>query len=148
MPRKNAYARRNKLSDVETLTPIGGPRPIGPYSHAAVANGFVFVSATAGIDPRTGKLAGRSLTAQAHQIFDNIENFLKAAGSSLNRVLHVTVYLKDVKDFEALNAIYIERMGAHRPARSVIGVADLPKRGARLTMSVIALSRNTKAKQR
>jgi 2-iminobutanoate/2-iminopropanoate deaminase len=146
MPWKNSRGSKSRQFVVKTLTPEAGPRPIGPYSHAAVANGFVFVSATAGINPRTNQLAGRSLGEQLHQIFDNLEGFLAAAGSNLRQVVHVTIYLKDVKEFEAMNTIYSKRVGAHRPARTVIGVTDLPKRGARLTMSAIALRGQKKIK--
>ncbi|MFN0011561.1 MAG: RidA family protein [Phycisphaerales bacterium] len=131
------------MATVETLTPLGTPEPIGPYSHVAVAGGFIFISGTAGIDPATGKLAGPDAYSQARQIMRNFAVMLAAAGSDLRLVVHVNVFLKDMSDFAEMNRAYAEAMGDHRPARTAIGVAELPKEGAVLTMDLRAVVGST-----
>ena len=124
---------------VETLTPPGSFAPIGPYSHIAKAGPFVTLSGTPGVDPATGELAGEDAYTQARQIVRNFRNMLAAVGGTLEDVLHVHVYLKDCADFAEMNRAYAEEFGTHRPARTVIGVADLPKPGARMTMNLTAV---------
>ena len=91
-----------------------------------------------GLDPATGQLAGADAYSQARQIVHNFVGMLAAVGASLDDVMHVHVYLKDCADFAEMNRAYAEVFGAHRPARTVIGVADLPKPGARMTMDLMA----------
>ena len=131
------------MANVETLTPPGTPEPIGPYSHVAKAGGFIFISGTAGVDPATGLLAGADVASQTRQIMRNFAAMLEAAASDLGHVLHVNVYLKDMADFAEMNRVYAEMFGSHRPARTVIGVSDLPKAGARLTMDLRAVVRGS-----
>jgi len=126
---------------VETLTPPNTPAPIGPYSHVARAGPFLSISGTAGIDPATGLLAGDGVYAQTARILESFAVMLASAGSDLQQVLHVNVFLKDMRDFEEMNRAYVDKMGSHRPARTVVGVLDLPKPGARLTMNLTAVSR-------
>jgi 2-iminobutanoate/2-iminopropanoate deaminase len=126
---------------VETLTPPNTPTPIGPYSHVARAGPFLSISGTAGVDPATGLLAGDSAYAQTARILESFSVMLASAGSDLQHVLHVNVFLKDIRDFEEMNRAYVDKMGSHRPARTVVGVHDLPKPGARLTMNLTAVSR-------
>lgn len=125
---------------IETSTPPDTPTPIGPYSHIAKAGPFLSISGTAGVNPATGLLAGDDVYAQTRQILESFSVMLATAGSDLNHVLHVNVFLKDVGDFEEMNRAYAEKMGSHRPARTVIGVNDLPKPGARLTMNLTAVT--------
>lgn len=125
---------------VETFTPPNAPKPIGPYSHIAKVGNFISISATAGVDPATGQLAGADVYSQAKQILDTFRVMLTSVGSDLNHVIHINVFLKDMRDFEELNRAYTERMGDHRPARTVIGVNDLPKPGALLTMNLTAVT--------
>ena len=125
---------------IETSTPPDTPTPIGPYSHIAKAGPFLSISGTAGVNPATGLLAGDDVYAQTRQILESFSVMLAAAGSDVNHVLHVNVFLKDVGDFEEMNRAYAEKMGSHRPARTVIGVNDLPKPGARLTMNLTAVT--------
>lgn len=129
-------------SKVKTLTPPGTPEPIGPYSHIAKAAGFISISATAGVDPATGQLAGPDVYSQAKRIIESFKVMLEAAGSDLSHVLHINVFLKDIKDFGEMNRAYVEKMGDHRPARTVIAVTDLPKPGAVLTMNMTAVEAN------
>lgn len=125
---------------VETFTPDSVMKPIGPYSHVARAGSFIAISATAGVDPATGQLAGPDAYSQARQILRSLRTLLEEAGSSMNHVLHVHVFLRNVADFEEMNRAYREAFGQKLPARTVIGVSDLPKRGALLTMNLTAVT--------
>ena len=127
---------------VETSTPPDTPTPIGPYSHIARVGQFITIGGTAGFDPATGQLAGPTTDAQARQILASFRVMLQSAGSDLDHVIHVNVFLKDMRDFEEMNRAYVEMMGDHRPARTVIGVNDLPKPGIRLTMNLTAVTRD------
>lgn len=127
------------LPAIETLTPPNTPRPIGPYSHIAKAGQLIFVSALAGMDPATGKLVGPDAASQTKQILELFKVMLASAGSDLNHVLHISVFLKDMRDFEDMNRAYAEGLGDHRPARTVIEVNEVPKPGARLTMNLTAI---------
>ena len=125
---------------VQTFTPPGTMTPIGPYSHVARAGPMIMIGAVAGVDPATGKLAGPDAYTQAGQIVEAFKVMLAAAGSDLAHVMHVHIYLTDMADFDAVNRAYAEKMGPHRPARTTIGVASLPKPGAVVTMSLTAVT--------
>jgi 2-iminobutanoate/2-iminopropanoate deaminase len=129
------------MPEVTTTTPNNTPTPIGPYSHVARVGQFIAIGGTAGVDPATGVLAGDDIEAQTRQIIDNLKVMLESADSDLDHVVHVNVFLKDMADFEAMNGTYVERFGGHRPARTVIGVRELPKRGVLLTMNLTAVTR-------
>jgi 2-iminobutanoate/2-iminopropanoate deaminase len=105
------------------------PAAIGPYSQAVVAAPFVFVSGQLGMDPATGELVGDDLDSQARQALENVKQILTAAGSSLVQVTAVEVFLTDMGQFAAFNAIYAEYFSAHKPARAAIEVSALPKGG-------------------
>ncbi|MEI2770741.1 MAG: RidA family protein [Candidatus Competibacter sp.] len=124
---------------VETSTPPGTPTPIGPYHHIAKVGPFVSIGGTAGVDPATGQLAGSDTYSQAVQILKSFQVMLQSVGSDLNHVLHINVFLKDMRDFDEMNRAYIKMMGDHRPARTVIGVSELPKPGVLLTMNLTAV---------
>ena len=126
---------------IETSTPPNTPKPIGPYNHIAKVGQFISIGGTAGANPVTGKLAGPDVYSQAKQILESFEVMLKSVGSDLNHVIHVNVFLKDMQDFDEMNRAYIEIMGDHRPARTVIGVNELPKPGVLLTMNLTAVTR-------
>ena len=125
---------------VETFTPDTVMQPIGPYSHVATAGPLIAISGTAGVDPTTGQLAGPDAYSQARQILRSLRTLLEDAGSSMNHVLHVHVFLKNVADFEEMNRAYRKAFGQQLPARTVIGVSDLPKPGALLTMNLTAVT--------
>jgi 2-iminobutanoate/2-iminopropanoate deaminase len=127
---------------VETSTPPNTPTPIGPYNHVAKVGQFITIGGTAGIDPSTGELAGPDVYAQAKQILASFAVMLEAVGSDLQHVLHIAVFLKEMREFEAMNQAYAETMGTHRPARTVIGVNELPRVGMRLTMNATAVTRD------
>jgi 2-iminobutanoate/2-iminopropanoate deaminase len=103
------------------------PQPIGPYVQALVHNGLLFASGQLGIDPATGELADGPASAQALQVLANLAAVLEAAGTSRDQVLKTTIFLKDMNDFGSVNAVYAEFFGDHKPARSTIQVARLPK---------------------
>lgn len=129
------------MPKVETSTPPNTPTPIGPYNHIAKVGQFITIGGTAGVDPSTGKLAGDNAYAQAKQILTSFRVILESVGSDLEHVVHVNVFLKEMKDFEEMNRAYVEMMGDHRPARTVIGVNELPKPGVLMTMNLTAVTK-------
>ncbi len=126
---------------VETSTPANTPTPIGPYNHIAKVDKFITIGGTAGVDPATGQLAGPDAYSQARQILESFRVMLQSVDSDLSHVIHINVFLKDMPDFEEMNRAYVELMGDHRPARTVIGVAELPKPGVLLTMNLTAVTK-------
>jgi 2-iminobutanoate/2-iminopropanoate deaminase len=122
---KNIIATRN------------APGAIGPYSQGIKANGFVFASGQIGLDPATGELVKGGITEQSRQVLLNVKNVLEAAGSGLDKVVKTTVFLKDINNFAAMNAVYSEFFKTDCPARSAVQVAALPK-GALVEIEVIA----------
>jgi 2-iminobutanoate/2-iminopropanoate deaminase len=127
---------------VKTSTPPNTPAPIGPYSHVAKVGSTITIGGTAGVDPTTGELAGRDIESQTRQILDSFNVMLESVGSDMAHVVHVNVFLREMGDFEAMNAAYVEKMGDHRPARTVIGVRELPKPDVLLTMNLTAVTRD------
>lgn len=117
------------------------PAPIGPYSHVARVKDFITISATAGVNPLSGELAGTDVYSQAKQILENFSAMLASVESDLSHVLHINVFLKNMSDFAEMDRAYAARMGDHHPARTVIGVSDLPKPGALLTMNLTAVTK-------
>ena len=129
------------MTRVQTSTPPNTPTPIGPYSHIAKVGESVTIGGTAGVNPATGQLAGPDAYSQTNQILDSFKVMLESVGSDLNHVVHVNVFLLHMADFEEMNRAYVEKMGSHRPARTVIGVNELPKPGVMLTMNLTAVTR-------
>lgn len=129
------------MPTVETSTPPGTHTPIGPYSHIARVGSWITLSGTAGFDPATGALVGPDVDAQTRRILESFRVMLASVDSDLAHVVHVQVFLRHMSDFDAMNRAYVEVMGSHRPARTVIGVADLPKPDVRLTMNLTAVTR-------
>ncbi len=127
---------------VETSTPENTPAPIGPYNHIAKVGAWITIGGTAGVNPATGQLAGADVYAQARQILSSFQVMLASVGSDLQHVVHVNVFLKNMSDFEEMNRAYVEMMGDYRPARTVIGVSELPKPGVLLTMNLTAVTRD------
>lgn len=115
------------------------PKPIGPYSVAIQAGQFVFVSGQIGLDPATGQIVDGGVEAETRQALTNLKNALKAAQLELENVVRTTVFLREMKDFERMNAVYAEFFTDEPPARSTIQVAGLPRGGA-VEIDVIALS--------
>jgi 2-iminobutanoate/2-iminopropanoate deaminase len=116
-----------------------GPQAIGPYSQAIRVNGFIFVSGQVAIDPANQQFIAGDVAAQTDRAIKNLAGILKAAGSSLEKVVRATVFLKNMSDFAAMNEVYGEYFGSAPPARSTVEVARLPK-DALVEIDVIAMA--------
>jgi 2-iminobutanoate/2-iminopropanoate deaminase len=114
------------------------PKAIGPYSQAVRTESLVFTAGQVGIDPATGELAQGGIEAQTRQVLGNLQHVLLAADSGLNFVVKTTVFLTDMNDFAAMNAIYAEFFAENPPARSTIAVSALPK-GALVEIEAVAM---------
>ncbi len=117
-----------------------GPAPIGPYSQAIIANGFVFVSGQTALDPATGEFVQGDVSVQSGRVLDNVAAILAEAGASLSDVVKTTVFLHAIADFAAMNAVYAQRFGDIPPARTTVGGLELP-RGALVEIEVVAALR-------
>ena len=111
----------------ERISTEQAPAAIGPYSQGIRAAGLVVTSGQLPIDPATGAFAGTDIAAQTRQSLKNVQAVLEAAGSSLDKVLKTTVFLKDMGDFAAMNEVYASFFPGEAPARSAVEVARLPK---------------------
>ena len=111
---------------MKTVATKNAPAAIGPYSQAQIVNGLVYTSGQIGIDPATATLV-EGLDAQANQVFKNLSELLKAAGSDMSKVIKTTVFIKDMNDFGKVNEIYAKYFTEPFPARSCVEVARLPK---------------------
>jgi 2-iminobutanoate/2-iminopropanoate deaminase len=105
----------------------GAPQPVGPYSQAIKADGWLYISGQIPIDPKTGELVEESFELQVRTVLDSITAILKAGGSDLDRVVKVTIFLADMDHFAELNAIYDEYFSSSRPARACVEVSRLPR---------------------
>lgn len=124
-----------------TLNPVStdkAPKAIGPYSQAIVADNVVYTAGQVALDPASGELVGKTVAEQTEQALKNITAVLAASGSSLGQVVKTTVFLADMADFAAMNEVYAKHFGGHRPARSTVQAAGLPK-GARVEIDAIAI---------
>ncbi len=114
-----------------------GPKPIGPYSQAIRANGFLFVSGQVALDPKTGEMASGDIRQQTERVLENVKAIVEAAGVKLAHVVKTTVFLKDMNDFAAMNEVYARYFSSAPPARSTVQAARLPK-DALVEIEVIA----------
>lgn len=114
-----------------------GAVSVGPYSHAVEADGFVYLSGQTPIDPATGGIITGDIAAQTEQSFVNLFNVLKAAGLTPDDVVKVNVFLTDMRDFKSMNEVYARHFSAPYPARTTIGVKELPL-GASVGIEMIA----------
>lgn len=112
------------------------PKPIGPYSAGILNRGYVFTAGQIGIDPHTGEIVSGGIEAETRQVLSNLKHILEAGGSSIGQVIKTTVYLRDMADFAAMNAIYATYFEKEPPARTTVQVAGLPK-GAALEIEAI-----------
>ena len=112
---------------IETIATEKAPEALGPYSQALKSGGFVYCSGQIPINPATNAIEAVTIEDQTRQAISNLSNVLEAAGTSLSRVVKTTVFIKDMYDFAALNAVYAEMFGDTKPARSCVEVARLPK---------------------
>ena len=123
---------------MQTIQTDKAPKAIGPYSQAIVAGNLIFCSGQIPTDPATGEFVKGGIKEQTEQVFKNLAEVLKAAGSSFESVVSVNVYLRDMNDFKEMNEVYAETFGEHKPARATVGVSALPK-NALIEISCIAL---------
>ena len=114
------------------------PKAIGPYSQAVKAGNVLYTSGQVSLDPKTGELVTGDFAAQARRVFENLRAVLRAAGADFRNVTKATVFLTDLGNFQALNAIYAEYFGEQKPARTTVQVAGLPK-GAAVEIDLIAV---------
>ncbi|MEW6547610.1 MAG: RidA family protein [Bacillota bacterium] len=122
----------------ELVCTENAPIPVGPYSQAAISGGFVCTAGQLGLDPTTGKLVGPGVEEQTERALLNLKAILEAAGSSLDMVVKVTVFLADMSLFGAMNGVYQRFFGAAPPARTCVAVAALPM-GALVEVEAIAV---------
>jgi 2-iminobutanoate/2-iminopropanoate deaminase len=111
----------------EIIQTAKAPAPIGPYSQAIRANGFVFVSGQIPVDPATGQVVEARIEVQTHQVMENLSSILKAAEIGLENVVKTTAFLSNLGDFPGFNRVYEEYFAAVKPARATVQVARLPK---------------------
>lgn len=122
---------------MDVVTAPDAPAAVGPYSHAVKVGGLLFCSGQVALDPATNALVGDDAAAQTEQVFRNVRAVLAAAGASLNDVVKTTVFLDSMDDYKAMNAVYAEVFGDHKPARSAVTVDRLPL-GALVEIEVVA----------
>ena len=126
------------MSDRRTVHTDAAPAAIGPYSQAVVHGGVVYTAGQIALDPATGAMVGSGdVTAETEQVMRNLSAVLEAAGSGFEHALRCDVYLADLGDYEAVNAVYAEAFGESKPARLAVQAARLP-RDARVEIAVIA----------
>ena len=126
-----------KLSFVATSD---APKAIGPYSQAVTVGDFVFTAGQIALDPATMQIVEGGIAEQTERVLSNLDAVLRVAGSDLSRVLKTTVFLQSMADFTAMNEVYARRFGAHRPARSTVAAAGLP-RNVLVEIEVVAVRR-------
>ena len=123
---------------MEYIATPAAPQAIGPYSQAVKVANTIYASGQIPLDPATGNLVQGDFATHVRRVFDNLRAVLKQGGAEFRHVTKATVYLTDLGKFQELNAIYAEVFGDHKPARSTVGVAALPK-GATVEIDVIAV---------
>lgn len=115
-------------TQLTAITTAGAPAAIGPYSQAIRYGQFVYTSGQVPLDPASGEIVGEDITAQTERVLLNLRAVLESAGASLRSVIKTTVFLANMSDFQAMNAVYARHFGDHTPARSTVAVAELPKK--------------------
>jgi 2-iminobutanoate/2-iminopropanoate deaminase len=111
----------------EIISTDKGPKAIGPYSQAVKGNGFIFTAGQVAFDPATGQLVEGDVAKQTARVMENLKAIVEAGGSTLDRAMKATVYLKDMNDFAAMNEVYARYFPANPPARSTVEAARLPR---------------------
>jgi len=129
---------RMSMSNIDIIATDAAPKAIGPYSQATAVGNLVFTAGQIALDPVTMEVVSGEVGPQARQVFANLAAVLKAAGTDFSRVVKTTVFLADMAEFGVVNEIYAEHFGSHRPARSTVQAAGLPK-GVRVEIECIAL---------
>jgi len=111
---------------MKIISTQNAPQAIGPYSQAIVVNGMIYTSGQIGLLPN-GDMAGNGIASQTNQVLHNLKAVLEAGGSSMENVIKTTIFLADMDDFVAVNEIYAEHFGSHKPARSTVAAKTLPR---------------------
>jgi 2-iminobutanoate/2-iminopropanoate deaminase len=112
---------------IEFVSTDGAPKAIGPYSQAVIHGDLIFTAGQIALNPATMEIVEGGIAEQTQRVLSNLEAVLQAAGSSLSNVLKTTVFLRSMEDFAAMNEVYARRFGSHRPARSTVAAAGLPR---------------------
>lgn len=123
----------------EIIATDKGPKAIGPYSQAVKAGGFIFTAGQVAFDPATNQLVPGGIAEQTARVLENLKAIVQAAGSSLDRAVKATVYLKDMNEFAAMNEVYARYFPVNPPARSTVEAARLP-RDVRVEIDLIVLA--------
>ena len=127
------------MSQSKSIVSTGdAPKAIGPYSQAVVANGFVFCSGQIPLDPATGQVVGDTVDEQTERVLQNLAAVLRAAGTDLAHAVRATIFLHDMNDFAAVNAVYARHFAADPPARATVQVSRLP-RDVKVEIDLIAV---------
>lgn len=125
---------------MQTISTAAAPAAIGPYAQGIVANGFLFTAGQIALDPDTMTVVDGGVPEQTEQVFRNLAAVLGSAGLAFGDVVKTTVFLRDMADFQPMNEVYARHMGDHRPARSTVAVAGLPK-DVRVEIELVAVLR-------
>ena len=128
---------------MQVVSTDGAPKAIGPYSQGIVAHGFVFTAGQIALDPASGEVVPGGIAEQTTRVMENLRAILAAAGSGLDRVVKTTVFLADMADFAAMNEVYARAFADHKPARSTVAAAGLP-RGVKVEIEAVATVRSEK----
>lgn len=136
-PHRHAAEAGVLAMDKRIVATEGAPKAVGPYSQGVVVDGWLWTAGQVALDPATGKLVGTDSATQAERALTNLRAILEAAGTSLDRVVRTTVYLIDMDDFAAVNAVYARYFGDRPPARACVEVSRLPL-GARVEIDAVA----------
>ncbi len=123
----------------EVVATDKGPKAIGPYSQAIKANGLIYTAGQIALHPATGQIVEGDVAMQTTRVFENLKAIVEAAGSSLDKTIKATVYLKDMNDFAAMNDVYARYIRSDPPARSTVEVSRLP-RDVRIEIDLIVLA--------
>lgn len=122
---------------MQMISTPDAPKAIGPYSQAVLVNGFLYTAGQIALDPASMELVAGGIVEQTERVFRNLEAVLRAAGLTFQHVVKTTVFLQDMAEFAAMNEVYARHFGDHRPARSTVAAAALP-RNARVEIDLVA----------
>ena len=126
------------MANLKRVETADAPAAIGPYSQAIIVNGMLYTAGQIPLDPGSMELVAGGIEEQTHQVMKNLAAILKAAGTSLDNVVKTTVFLQDMGEFGAMNKVYEQHFGTHKPARSTVQAARLPK-DVKVEIEVVAV---------
>lgn len=128
------------MAELKRIQTDNAPHAIGPYSQAIVAEGLIFTAGQIPLDPKSGELVGGDIGEQTRRVLENLSAILEASGASLRTVVKTTVFLADMGEFAAMNEVYATYFGEHKPARSTVQAARLP-RDVKIEIDAIAVKK-------